>query len=96
MLKQDPAAPLVKTTREPINQLDAAVCRMAPIPFGRRTRLGSVVPAAGVEMPEHVRVEITPDQGVTAIIYLAVMRDQAGVALILAHGAGGKGCVCTA
>jgi len=34
MLKQDPAAPLVKTTREPINQLDAAVCRMALIPFG--------------------------------------------------------------
>ena len=37
-------------------------------------------------MPEHARVEITPDQGVTAIIYLAAMRDQAGVTLILAHG----------
>ena len=39
-------------------------------------------------MPEHVRVAITPDQGVTAIIYLAAMRDQADVTLILAHGAG--------
>ena len=39
-------------------------------------------------MPEQMRVEITPDQGVTAIVYPAAKRDPAGVTLILAHGAG--------
>lgn len=39
-------------------------------------------------MPEQMRVEITPTQGVNAIVYPAAKRDQADVTLILAHGAG--------
>jgi predicted alpha/beta-hydrolase family hydrolase len=39
-------------------------------------------------MPEQIAVEITPDQGVRAIVYPAAKRDQAGVTLILGHGAG--------
>ncbi len=39
-------------------------------------------------MPEQIAVEITPDQGVRATVYPAAKRDQAGVTLILGHGAG--------
>jgi predicted alpha/beta-hydrolase family hydrolase len=39
-------------------------------------------------MPEQIAVEITPDQGVTATVYPAAKREQAGVTLILGHGAG--------
>ncbi len=39
-------------------------------------------------MPEKMRVEVAPDQEVTALVYSAATRDQAGVTLILGHGAG--------
>jgi predicted alpha/beta-hydrolase family hydrolase len=39
-------------------------------------------------MPEIIGVEIAPDQKVTATVYPASKRDQAGVTLILGHGAG--------
>jgi hypothetical protein len=39
-------------------------------------------------MPEQIAVEITQDQGVRATVYPAAKRDQAGVTLILGHGAG--------
>ena len=39
-------------------------------------------------MPEKIRVEVTPDQGVSAIIYAATGRNHAGVTLVLGHGAG--------
>ena len=39
-------------------------------------------------MPEEIRVAIAPNQGVTALVYPAAKRDQAGATLILAHGAG--------
>ncbi|MGC2223383.1 MAG: alpha/beta family hydrolase [Methylocella sp.] len=39
-------------------------------------------------MPEQIAVEINPDHGVTATVYPAAKRDQAGVTLILGHGAG--------
>jgi len=39
-------------------------------------------------MPEIISVEIGPDQKVTATVYPAAKRDQAGVTLILGHGAG--------
>jgi predicted alpha/beta-hydrolase family hydrolase len=39
-------------------------------------------------MPEQMWVEITQKQGVTAIVCPAAKRDQAGITLILAHGAG--------
>ena len=39
-------------------------------------------------MPEKMRVEIGPDQGVTALVYPAAELDRAGVTLILGHGAG--------
>jgi uncharacterized protein len=39
-------------------------------------------------MPDHVRIEIAPNQSVTAIVYSAVERDPANVTLILGHGAG--------
>lgn len=39
-------------------------------------------------MPEQIAVEITSDQGVRATVYPAAKRDQAGVTLILGHGAG--------
>ncbi|MGI8570160.1 MAG: alpha/beta hydrolase family protein [Methylocella sp.] len=39
-------------------------------------------------MPEKIAVEINPDQGVRATFYPAAKRDQAGVTLILGHGAG--------
>jgi hypothetical protein len=39
-------------------------------------------------MPEHVAVEIAPDQKVTAIVYPAATLHRAGITLILGHGAG--------
>ncbi len=39
-------------------------------------------------MPELFRVDITPSEQVTAIVYPAAPRDPAGISLILAHGAG--------
>jgi uncharacterized protein len=39
-------------------------------------------------MPEHMPVEITPNQSVTAIVYSAVNRNPINVTLILGHGAG--------
>jgi predicted alpha/beta-hydrolase family hydrolase len=39
-------------------------------------------------MPEQVRVEILPEQSITALFYQAAARDRAGVTLILAPGAG--------
>jgi uncharacterized protein len=39
-------------------------------------------------MPEPFRVDVTPSDQVTAIVYPAAARDEAGVSLILAHGAG--------
>jgi uncharacterized protein len=39
-------------------------------------------------MLQQVRVEITPNQGLTAIIYPAAKGDHANVTLILGHGAG--------
>jgi uncharacterized protein len=39
-------------------------------------------------MPEPFRVDITPSEQVTAIVYPAAARDEAGISLILAHGAG--------
>jgi predicted alpha/beta-hydrolase family hydrolase len=39
-------------------------------------------------MPEIIAVEIAPDQKVTATVYPASKRNQAGVTLILGHGAG--------
>jgi predicted alpha/beta-hydrolase family hydrolase len=39
-------------------------------------------------MPEIIAVEIAPDQKVTATVYPASKREQAGVTLILGHGAG--------
>ena len=40
------------------------------------------------DMPEHVRIDVTPSEHTTAIVYPAAKRDRAGIALILAHGAG--------
>jgi uncharacterized protein len=39
-------------------------------------------------MPEQITVEITPNQRVRATVYPAAKREQAGVTLILGHGAG--------
>jgi uncharacterized protein len=39
-------------------------------------------------MPEKLRVEVAPDQEVTALVYPAPNRDQIDVAVILGHGAG--------
>jgi predicted alpha/beta-hydrolase family hydrolase len=39
-------------------------------------------------MPELFRVDVTPSEPVTAIIYPVASRDAAGISLILAHGAG--------
>jgi predicted alpha/beta-hydrolase family hydrolase len=39
-------------------------------------------------MPDKMRVELAPDQEVTALVYPAANRDQIGVTLILGHGAG--------
>ncbi len=39
-------------------------------------------------MREEVRVEITPTQSVTALVYSATGRERAGITLILGHGAG--------
>jgi glycine cleavage system pyridoxal-binding protein P len=39
-------------------------------------------------MPDHLRVDITPSEQVTAILYPAAPRDAVGISLILAHGAG--------
>jgi predicted alpha/beta-hydrolase family hydrolase len=39
-------------------------------------------------MPEQMRVEITPNQRVTAIVYPAVKPDQACATLLPEHGAG--------
>jgi predicted alpha/beta-hydrolase family hydrolase len=39
-------------------------------------------------MREEVRVEITPSQSVTALVYSAPVRGRAGITLILGHGAG--------
>jgi uncharacterized protein len=39
-------------------------------------------------MPDKMRVEVAPDQEVTALVYPADNRDQMGVTLILGHGAG--------
>jgi uncharacterized protein len=39
-------------------------------------------------MPEQLRVEITPGQKVTAIVYRAASQDQIGVMAVLGHGAG--------
>ena len=39
-------------------------------------------------MPERIRIAVTPTDHVTAIVYPAALHDQAGISLILAHGAG--------
>jgi uncharacterized protein len=39
-------------------------------------------------MPEPFRVDVTPSEQVTAIVYPAAVRDAADISLILAHGAG--------
>jgi uncharacterized protein len=39
-------------------------------------------------MPSQVRIELGPEQTVTAMVYSATPQHRAGVALILAHGAG--------
>jgi uncharacterized protein len=39
-------------------------------------------------MPEPFRVDVTPSEQVTAIVYPAAARGDAGISLILAHGAG--------
>jgi predicted alpha/beta-hydrolase family hydrolase len=39
-------------------------------------------------MPEPIRIDVTPTEHVTAIVYPAADRNRAGVSLILAHGAG--------
>jgi predicted alpha/beta-hydrolase family hydrolase len=39
-------------------------------------------------MTEHVRIDVTPSEHVTAVSYPAAGRDRAGISLILAHGAG--------
>jgi uncharacterized protein len=39
-------------------------------------------------MPEHMQVEVAPNQSVTAIVYSAAKRDHVNVTLILGHGAG--------
>jgi uncharacterized protein len=39
-------------------------------------------------MPELFRVDVTPSEQVTAIVYAAAPRDPADISLILAHGAG--------
>jgi len=39
-------------------------------------------------MPEPFRVDVTPSEPVTAIVYPAAARDAADISLILAHGAG--------
>ena len=39
-------------------------------------------------MPDKMRVEVAPDQEVTALVYPAAKPDLAGVTLILGHGAG--------
>ena len=39
-------------------------------------------------MSEHLRVEISPQQSVTAIVYAGARRERGGVTLILGHGAG--------
>ena len=39
-------------------------------------------------MPERIRIAVTPSEHVTAIVYPAALHDQAGISLILAHGAG--------
>jgi predicted alpha/beta-hydrolase family hydrolase len=41
-------------------------------------------------MLEQVRVNVTPTEHVTAIVYSAAVRDRADISLILAHGAGGN------
>jgi hypothetical protein len=72
------AAPLVKTTREPINQLDAAVCRMALIPFGDSLK------------PSENFIEIKSDPQLDAISHAAlaassVRKNQSDTSLV-AHG----------
>src|SRR5215469_3859309 len=39
-------------------------------------------------MSDHLRVEISPQQSVTAIVYAGARRERGGVTLILGHGAG--------
>jgi predicted alpha/beta-hydrolase family hydrolase len=39
-------------------------------------------------MSEHLRVEISPQQSVTAIVYAGARKERGGVTLILGHGAG--------
>ena len=39
-------------------------------------------------MPDKMRVEVAPDQEVTALIYPAAKPNLAGITLILGHGAG--------
>ena len=39
-------------------------------------------------MPDKMRVEVAPNQQVTALVYPAAKPDLAGVTLILGHGAG--------
>src|SRR5262245_39624884 len=41
-------------------------------------------------MPSRISVEVAPSQPVTATIYPAAPENRAGVALLLAHGAGGN------
>ena len=41
-------------------------------------------------MPSRTRIEITPSGSVTATLYAAALENRAGLALLLAHGAGGN------
>ena len=41
-------------------------------------------------MPSKISIEVTPSEAVSAIVYAATPEQRAGVALLLAHGAGGN------
>src|SRR3984893_8291886 len=43
-------------------------------------------------MPDKMRIEVTPNQEVTALVYTAGRHDLAGVTVILGHGAGADQC----
>jgi predicted alpha/beta-hydrolase family hydrolase len=46
------------------------------------------MPPAKADKPEHIRVDVSPSDHVTALVYRSVPDDRIGVTLILAHGAG--------
>ena len=54
----------------------------------RSFKSGALAVEHRAEMPESIRVDVTPSEHVTAMVYPAPPRDCAGICLILAHGAG--------